>query len=367
MELDRGHLHRPDHAAQFGDAQLVGCPLEPGEEQLDGLHPGRRAAGQPFLVHLVAAESLREPVHHARPLPQRADDPVADTQVVLRQIQLGRAGRREVDPLGVGDPHRAVADDQFDGFAGIAGAGHDDNLPIRGRRRPGTTRKLDRPRAAPTATSRPTRRRPRRSGWSPPTRSSDSPAVRGSSSRASSTAATSSRGTWPRSVCSASVTTAGAGCHGQAAGSQDRPVQVARPDVVVRRLFGLDVGAEHLVVVGLSAGVGADRRHHQVAAHAGQLGGVGEQHRAAAVHGVLPGGAAARAGSGGEHHGIRAVAGSWPGRPRSPIPDRTAPGGRRPRSGRPPVPAFAPARPDAPPVRPAVWPAGARSCRVHPR
>ena len=174
MELDRGHLHCPDHAAQFGDAELVGRPLEPREEQLNRLDPRRSAAGKSFLVDLVAAEPLREPVHHAGPLAKRPDDPVPDAQVVLGQIQLGRAGCREVDPLGMGDPHRALTDDEFHRFAGIAGAGHDDNLPIRRPERPGTTRK-------PTGRPGTDRYEPTNAAtaWSigvePPTTSSESP------------------------------------------------------------------------------------------------------------------------------------------------------------------------------------------------
>ena len=93
VELHRRHLHRPDDAAQLGDAQLVGGALPPREEQLHGLDPVGGAGGQALLVHLVAGQALREAVQHAGPLEERVDDAVADGEVVLDEVELGRPGR----------------------------------------------------------------------------------------------------------------------------------------------------------------------------------------------------------------------------------------------------------------------------------
>ena len=54
VELDRRHLHRPDHLGQLGHAQLVGVQAVAREVQPHGLDPGRRAGRQPLLVHLLA-------------------------------------------------------------------------------------------------------------------------------------------------------------------------------------------------------------------------------------------------------------------------------------------------------------------------
>ena len=86
--------------------------------------------------------------------------------------------------------------------------------------------------------------------------------------------------------------------------SQDRPIQIARPDVVVGSLFRVDVGAEHLIVVGCSAGICAHRRHHQVAPHTGELRSVGEQHGTATIHGVLASCTTTGTGAGREDHGV---------------------------------------------------------------
>ena len=110
MELDGRHLHRPDHAGQLGDAQLVGVSVVAREVDTHRLDPRRRSAGQPLLVNLLAADAGGEAVQHARSLPQRSDDPVADAQVVARQVELGVSDGREVDPVGVGDANRAVSD-----------------------------------------------------------------------------------------------------------------------------------------------------------------------------------------------------------------------------------------------------------------
>ena len=106
VELDRRHLHRPHDRGELGDAQLVG--RAPGREaDLGRLDPVRRALGQPLLVDLLAVDALGIAVQHARPLAQRADDAVPDRQVVVDEVELGLAARREVHPVGIADAHGA--------------------------------------------------------------------------------------------------------------------------------------------------------------------------------------------------------------------------------------------------------------------
>ena len=69
----------------------------------------------PLLVHLVAGHAGGEAVQHARPLVEGADDAVADAEVVVDEVELGLAARREVDPVGVGHPHHLVVDLELDG------------------------------------------------------------------------------------------------------------------------------------------------------------------------------------------------------------------------------------------------------------
>jgi hypothetical protein len=104
MELDRGHLDRPDHARELGHAELVGGAVPSREVQPHRLQPRRRAGWDPLLVHLVAGQSLGEAVQHAGPLVERVDDPVPDREVVLHQVELGGPRLREVDTVGVAHP-----------------------------------------------------------------------------------------------------------------------------------------------------------------------------------------------------------------------------------------------------------------------
>ena len=64
-------------------------------------------------MDLLAVDPAREPVQHARPLSQRADDAVADGNVVAREIKLRLAALGEVHPVGIGDPHRLSVEHQL--------------------------------------------------------------------------------------------------------------------------------------------------------------------------------------------------------------------------------------------------------------
>ena len=75
---------------------------------------GGAPCGTRFWCTFSPRDALGEPVQHAGPLAQRVDDAVAHREVVVDQVELGLAPRREVDPVGVGDPHVALADLQLD-------------------------------------------------------------------------------------------------------------------------------------------------------------------------------------------------------------------------------------------------------------
>src|SRR3954454_8436002 len=114
MELDRRHLYRPDHLGQLGDAQLVGVQPVPRKVQSTVSEPLRCTGRHALLMDLVAGDSGREAMQHARALPQRVDDPVADAEVVVDEVELGRPERREVHAVGIGDSHDALADGNLD-------------------------------------------------------------------------------------------------------------------------------------------------------------------------------------------------------------------------------------------------------------
>src|ERR1043165_6298323 len=77
------------------------------------MHPLGRAFGQPFLVDLLAADPPRVTVQHARSVAQCAHNAVPDRDVVVRDVQLGFATRREVDPIRIGYADRTSSDVEF--------------------------------------------------------------------------------------------------------------------------------------------------------------------------------------------------------------------------------------------------------------
>ncbi len=95
VEDDRAHLRRPGHVGEVGRAQLVGrAPA--GELDLRGLDPRRHAAGRdPLLEEHLPLDALGEALQGGRPVPQRAQDAVADGEVVLEDVALGVTLLRE--------------------------------------------------------------------------------------------------------------------------------------------------------------------------------------------------------------------------------------------------------------------------------
>src|SRR5450755_3597291 len=95
-----------------------------GKIDPDGLHPVGGSAREALLVDLLAVDAAREPVQHAGPQLERADDPVADAVVVTGQVELGLAPGREVDTVGVGDPYRPSPHGELDGLSAVVSRSH---------------------------------------------------------------------------------------------------------------------------------------------------------------------------------------------------------------------------------------------------
>src|SRR5207302_3568087 len=66
-----------------------------------GLDPFGPLLGNAFLPDHLAADALRLALELARPLVQRAHDPVPDGDEVVHEVELGLAARREVDLVRV--------------------------------------------------------------------------------------------------------------------------------------------------------------------------------------------------------------------------------------------------------------------------
>ena len=108
-ELERREIRRPDDVRELGDAQLVGVAAarERDARRLDPVRPLLRNA---LLPDHLAADAFRLPLQLAGPLAQRVDDPVADRDEVLDEVELRLAARRKVDLVGVRHLDDAAAD-----------------------------------------------------------------------------------------------------------------------------------------------------------------------------------------------------------------------------------------------------------------
>ena len=124
MEHDRAEIGRPRDRGDLGHAQLVG--VTPGREgDPCRLEPFGVVRWRPLLVDRLALDAVGEPLHRARPLEQRLHDAGPYRDVVVDQVKLGLAMRREVDLVGVGDAHGASLDLELD----RRGRSHEKTLP----------------------------------------------------------------------------------------------------------------------------------------------------------------------------------------------------------------------------------------------
>jgi len=112
-ELERREVGRPDDVRELGHAQLVRVTprRERDARRLDPFGPTFRHA---LLPDHLAPGAGRLPLQLARPLVQRAHDPIADGHEVPHEVELGLAACRKVDLVRVGDLDRAAADVELD-------------------------------------------------------------------------------------------------------------------------------------------------------------------------------------------------------------------------------------------------------------
>jgi hypothetical protein len=113
VEVDHGEIRAPHDLRELGDAELVGVPAgrEGDAGDLDPLGPLLR---HPLLVDLLAPDPVGEPAELRRSLAQRADDALADGDVVVDEVPLRVPGVREEDLVGVRDLDDAPADLELD-------------------------------------------------------------------------------------------------------------------------------------------------------------------------------------------------------------------------------------------------------------
>ena len=107
MEVDHGEVRRPDDLRELGHAELVGMPAG-RERDARRLDPLGALLGNALLVDLLALDPVGEAPELRRPLAQRADDPLADGEVVVDEVALRvpRVGEEHLVGFVTGRPVR---------------------------------------------------------------------------------------------------------------------------------------------------------------------------------------------------------------------------------------------------------------------
>jgi hypothetical protein len=88
VEVDHREVRPPHDLRQLGHAELVGMPARRKRDPRD-LDPVGPFLRHPLLIDLLALDPVREAAELRRPLAERADDPVADGEVVVDEVALG--------------------------------------------------------------------------------------------------------------------------------------------------------------------------------------------------------------------------------------------------------------------------------------
>ena len=109
VEVDDREVRRPRDLRDLGDAELVRVPAgrERHAGRLDPLGPLLRHA---LLVDHLALDAVREAAQLGRPLVERADDPLADGEVVVDEVALRLLPRRKEHLVRIRHLHDPAAD-----------------------------------------------------------------------------------------------------------------------------------------------------------------------------------------------------------------------------------------------------------------
>ena len=113
VEVDHGEVRGPGDLRELGDAELVGMAAR-RERDARRLDPLGALLGHALLVDLLALDPVREAAELRRPLAQRADDALADREVVVDEVALRVTRCREQHLVGVRDLDEALPDLDLD-------------------------------------------------------------------------------------------------------------------------------------------------------------------------------------------------------------------------------------------------------------
>ncbi len=132
VQVDAPEVHDPRELGRVADHDLLRGSAG-WEAELDGLDPVGTRGRRPLLEEEVALGAVDEPLQRHRSSGDAAQRSVGDGEVVADEVELGVAGRREEDLVGVRDRHLTPGD-----LEDLLASCHGDTIGGRGRRaRPG--------------------------------------------------------------------------------------------------------------------------------------------------------------------------------------------------------------------------------------
>ena len=113
VKVDHREVRGPGDLGDLGHAELVGMPAG-GKRDAGRLDPLRTLLGHALLVDLLPVDPVGKAAHLRRPVVERADDALADRQVVVDEVALRVARRGKQHLVGVRDLDDALPDLELD-------------------------------------------------------------------------------------------------------------------------------------------------------------------------------------------------------------------------------------------------------------
>ena len=127
MQLQACQVREPCERGGFARHDLVGCAARRKAQGHD-FDPWRARLRRSFLIERRRSDPVRVADEHVGPITRAAQRAVGDSQIVVREIQLGVLRFREEDLGGVRDGHVAPADAAGGGFSCFRARGHHEKL-----------------------------------------------------------------------------------------------------------------------------------------------------------------------------------------------------------------------------------------------
>jgi hypothetical protein len=91
VDLQVGHICRPDERGQIVDQNVVDYRFFTGSRDGIGLNPPRRERWGVFFVKILAIDSVRESLHRDRPVLEVRQNIAANSSVIVDDLAFGES------------------------------------------------------------------------------------------------------------------------------------------------------------------------------------------------------------------------------------------------------------------------------------